>query len=87
MNGVKHVVKVNSNPKMLCTSYLNPADTVQAILAIIEAFPLPENRKYPLSLLCKAAWLLLLPRILPRLDFQPLQPIDAEVLNEAICHE
>ena len=56
VRGPNREVPVTAAPRMLRTAFLDPDDTLQAILTLIEKFPLPRNKKYPLSVLCKAVW-------------------------------
>lgn len=85
--GMSHQVQVSRRPSILRTAYLDRQYTLQNILALIDGFPLATNRDYPVSVLCKVAWGLLVPRILPRLHLHPLRPADAHKVDEAVTRK
>lgn len=76
-----------ASPILLRTSFVDPAQTYLAIRAIVDRFPMPTNRNFPLSILRKAVRTLLMAQIRPRLQLNPITPRQAMLIDTQIAEK
>lgn len=82
-----HLVPFTDNPKLLRTTLHNQKATSEMIHSIIDAFPIPTDRAWPMAILRRAVSTLLVSRIRPRLHLQPLTPEMADEIDHAISRK
>ena len=82
-----HNVPFTEQPKLLRTALHDQQSTTDAILAIVEAFPIPIDRQWPISVLRRAVTSMLVSRIRPRLHLQPVSPKQANEIDHAISRK
>lgn len=80
-------VPVSKEPTFLQTAFKNPAKQLDRVLDVMERFPLPAQRKLPLSLIRRAVTALLLPKIRGVLSLQPLPLSMALELDSALVRK
>lgn len=80
-------VTVTREPVFLRTTFNNPGLTFNRILDLIEGFPLPWAKQLPLTLIRRAIFGLLIPKIRGVLNLQPLSLQMAEELDYAMARK
>lgn len=85
--GESRVIPFTEKPTLMRVQLNSQAATRDAILDIIDAFPIPTDSTLPLSVVRRAVKGMLMSRIRPRLALQPLSKIMATQIDQAIARK
>jgi len=85
LNPITYKVPITDKPSILRTQLNNQQATRDAILSVVDTFPIPADTRWPLGVLRRSVKGMLMSRIRPRLALQPLPPLMAAAVDSAIA--